>query len=691
MIIIRCSSAVLPQLAQSRIWLAVALMTGASSWSMAAETDANKPTAALAAPISADSSKDVLRYLINSKSLSLNDAQSLLQQLRNEQSKKTSDDLLRSLISSKALSLSDAQKLVDNLRASQAQTTVVPATTAVAAPVIAPVAKAENTVQAETLPASAGGYRLLTATEKKAESVVTSPAAIAATPTATPAPTTTPIEKKAEPVATEPAGRIRAVYLPDSERQRIRDELKEEVLAAAKKEGWIQVEAAPEWTRRLSFSGDLMLRQQAELYDDRNYDQALNFQAINSDKPLNIFANPLTPPILNATKDRNAMRLRVRLGMQAIIADNVDANLRFTTGNTTSPVSSNQTLGSSFAKANFLLDRASLRYRPTANLTLLGGRMANPFLAATDLVWDKDVSFDGWSGQYKRAFGEQIHSFATLGLFSLENTDGNFPLKSQFKVGSHDKWLYGLQLGGDWRGKDGLSVRGSLAYYDFANVQAELSSPCDAWTDSVACDTDHTRPAFVQKGNTMRLLRNVTAQPGADPTKGSPTYEYYGLVSPYRVAELSTTIDQALTGALHSQLDVSFVKNLAFSSAGIAARDPVNNLSPCPQTNQSCDQKFIGGDVGYQVQLRVGYPQIHDYGQWNTLLGYRRVESDAVMDAFTDSDFHTGGTNSKGYYLGGSVGFSKNAWLTARWLSATEVEGEPLAIDVLQLDVNARF
>lgn len=683
MIIIRHSLVLLPQLAQSRLWLAIVLMTGANSWAIAAENNAVKVTAPMAAPISADSSKDLLRYLINSKSLSLNDAQNLLQQLRNEQSKKTSEDLLKSLINSKALSLSDAQKLVENLRSAQGQTAVKEAVTT---PTSTKAEPAVTKSESNAAPVAIANPNA----DKKPEAVVTTPTTV--TPvTATPSIATASTEKKVETAPVEPAGRVRAVYLPDSERQRIRDELKEEVLAAAKKEGWIQVDAAPEWTRRISFSGDMMLRQQAELYDDRNYDQALNFQAINSDKPLNIFANPLTPPILNTTKNRQATRLRVRLGMQALIADNLDANFRFATGNTVTPVSSNQTLGADFAKVNFLLDRASLRYRPTNNLTLLGGRMANPYLAATDLVWDKDLSFDGWAGQYKRAFGEQIHAFATMGMFSVENTEGNFPSKSQFKVGSHDKWLYGIQLGGDWRGKDGLSLRGSLAYYDFANVQGELSSPCDAWTDSIACDTDHTRPAFVQKGNTMRLLRNVTTQLGADPTKPSPTFEYYGLVSPYRVVELSTTIDQALSGKLHSQFDVSVVKNLAFSQTGISSRDPVNNLSPCPQNNQACDQKFIGGDMGYQLQLRVGYPQIREYGQWNTLLGYRYVESDAVMDAFTDSDFHLGGTNSKGYYLGGSVGFSKNSWLSARWLSATEVEGEPFAVDVLQLDVNTRF
>ena len=50
-----------------------------------------------------------------------------------------------------------------------------------------------------------------------------------------------------------------------------------------------------------------------------------------------------------------------------------------------------------------------------------------------------------------------------------------------------------------------------------------------------------------------------------------------------------------------------------------------------------------------------------------------------------------GGTNAKGYHLGGAYGIAHNAWLSARWLSATEVTGAPLAIDVLFLDLNARF
>jgi hypothetical protein len=49
---------------------------------------------------------------------------------------------------------------------------------------------------------------------------------------------------------------------------------------------------------------------------------------------------------------------------------------------------------------------------------------------------------------------------------------------------------------------------------------------------------------------------------------------------------------------------------------------------------------------------------------------------------------------------GASFGLASNFWIRARWLSADEIDGapagfgepfEPLAIDVLQVDLNAQF
>jgi len=73
------------------------------------------------------------------------------------------------------------------------------------------------------------------------------------------------------------------------------------------------------------------------------------------------------------------------------------------------------------------------------------------------------------------------------------------------------------------------------------------------------------------------------------------------------------------------------------------------------------------------------------------LAAYKRIEPDAMPDGYNDSSFHQGGTNARGYILGGSYAFDRNTWLTARWMSSKEVYGEPLSIDSLQLEVNARF
>ena len=75
---------------------------------------------------------------------------------------------------------------------------------------------------------------------------------------------------------------------------------------------------------------------------------------------------------------------------------------------------------------------------------------------------------------------------------------------------------------------------------------------------------------------------------------------------------------------------------------------------------------------------------------------------DAVLAAFTDSDFHQGGTDAKGYELKFDYGIADNTWFTLRWLSSDEIDGDSypdhfglgrgkLAIDTLQLDLNAKF
>ena len=493
---------------------------------------------------------------------------------------------------------------------------------------------------------------------------------------------------RAQPPVADPKGRVRVVYIPESEKKRLRAEVRDEVLATAREENWAQPFSLPAWVKSMQLDGDVRLRQEFDYLDPSNSPQFINFQAVNAGSPLNTnppVGQPLSFPVYNSTEDRQQPRYRARLGLLANVSDSFSVGFRFSTGNATNPVSTNQTLGNSFNKQSFVIDRAYMNYRPDESLSLWGGRMPNPWLS-TELVWDEDLGFDGIALQHKRPWRESLVQHTTLGVFSLENTEFNYPSTSLQKGNSRDKWLLGAQTGVEWQFSDTLSVRSALAFYDFVDVEGELSSPCYAPATTVSCDSDGSRPLFMQRGNTLFGLRDLVVLAPTD-----PTYQYFGLASEFRVLDLTTRIDRRLRNGQHLIVDADLAYNFGYDEGDVRKLVPVNNFGPCPAADPGCSPPFDGGNRAFLLNVLWGVPKIAERGQWNVFAGYRRLESDALVDAFTDSDFHLGGTNAKGYHLGGAYGIAHNAWLSARWLSATEVTGAPLAIDVLFLDLNARF
>jgi len=131
-------------------------------------------------------------------------------------------------------------------------------------------------------------------------------------------------------------------------------------------------------------------------------------------------------------------------------------------------------------------------------------------------------------------------------------------------------------------------------------------------------------------------------------------------------------------------LEGDFSKNFGFNSKAIAALGPVNNLAANANT-------FHGGDTGYMLKLTVGKQEIVQRWDWNVFFAYKYIESDAVLDALNDPNFHYGGTNAKGFIVGGNLGIGKNVSLDARWYSASQITGTPYANDVVLVDLNAKF
>ncbi|SPL70377.1 putative porin [Acinetobacter stercoris] len=485
-----------------------------------------------------------------------------------------------------------------------------------------------------------------------------------------------PVEKASHALTT-PEREVRVIYLPESERKRIREEIKQEVLATAKKENWAQPSALPDWINRIKLYGDLRVRGEGNFYDKGNFPYYINYNAINTGSPYDTTGQSGLPSVINTTKDRERLRLRARLGLTADISETLKADFRLTTGGFTNPVSSNETMGNNFNRYNLGLDRAYLTYQPIESLSIWAGRMENPWYSS-DLVWDDDLGFDGVAAKYQFELSDSVKPFITVGALSVQNTSVDLPTYSVSKQSSRDKWLFAGQIGTDWKIQDDINARVGLAYYHFYNVVGNLSSPCPAYQSNVPCSTDNTRPMFMQQGNTLFALRqlDISGKPEG------PQYQYFGLATPYQVLNLNTQLDFTMGDEQHLIFNADYVNNVGFDEGRIRKAGPVTNSSK---------GYFDGGDQGYQIKALFGHPKAVETGQWNVSAGYRYLESDAVLDAFTDSDFHMGGTNAKGFFVGGNYSFTRNAWLGLRYLSADTITGAPYSVDVLQLDLNARF
>src|SRR5262249_8479010 len=155
----------------------------------------------------------------------------------------------------------------------------------------------------------------------------------------------------------------------------------------------------------------------------------------------------------------------------------------------------------------------------------------------------------------------------------------------------------------------------------------------------------------------------------------TPDPQLFGLAYNYRLFDAKLQWDTKLMDRYKLRLDGEFVRNLSYdeNKAFSAPSTPVNNFNTASSDVTQSDYRNVRN--GLMFKLTLGYPELFEKGQWNFSIAYKYLQPDAVLDAFTDSDFHLGGTNAKGYVLGAQYAVARDAWLSARYLSAREVYG----------------
>lgn len=492
-------------------------------------------------------------------------------------------------------------------------------------------------------------------------------------------------QREVEPDVRE--GDVRVPYIPEVVREEIREEVKEDVMAKAKAENWASPNTFPEWVSRIKVHGDVRVRNESRFFGGDNSIEMTDFHELNQNGyDVNDNVEIELPPLMNTLQDReNQLRIRARFGLEAALSENWDAGIRLATGSSNGPVSTTQTLGGGMRKKDIWLDQAWVGWHPGIwNFT--AGRAGNPFVS-TDILYSGELNFDGISAGFSGLnFSDNGAVFGTLGAFPLQYSDDDWPSNQMIKGQSEDRWLLGAQIGSDWEFDNGSRFQTALAYYNFDNVRGQRSSECYLYATAAPCDSDWSVPAFMQKGNTVFLLRDIQL----DPTNPAytPMPQYVGLASEFELIDLNVRWDTSLFNGYKLQLGGNYIYNLAYDEDEMwenADGQLINNFDDNTGKLESGREAWmLHAAFGTSLDLRRG-------GDWLAFLGYKYIQPDALPDAYNDSSFHLGGTNAKGYYVGGSYAFNEKLYLRGRWMSSEEVYGPPLAIDVLQVELNARF
>ncbi len=458
---------------------------------------------------------------------------------------------------------------------------------------------------------------------------------------------------------------VRVPYVPQSVRDEIRDQVKQEVVAQARAERWGDPGTLPSWLSTISLYGDLKVRFQSDRYASSNdsVPEQVNYA----------FGLP-QGTIVDSTQNRDRMRVRARLGFDAKVSEDVVAGARIVTTAASedpyNPTSEYFDAGQSNQRYGAAIDLAFIRWNALRSLSFSVGRLANPYYG-TDLVWAADTSFDSAVVRWHPQLTNKVSAFATLGaqwLLSSSSAPG---------VQARDVWLYALQVGADGArvGRSDFTIAGAL--YDFRNIQGQLNPALPA------ANTLYSNSAvpYRKPGNTMFDINFLT----------NPGTPLMALASKFRLVDVATHYEWRVLDPMAVGATAEFVRNIGFDASEINSRiGAAAQALPTDITGAtSLHRRRVNG---YLVQLQVGVSSIDKPGDWIAFTGYRRLERDSVVAELTSADYRLGGTDQTAQFFGFEYGLARNTSLRVRYIAAKSLDLAPqYNIDTWLADIQAKF
>lgn len=131
--------------------------------------------------------------------------------------------------------------------------------------------------------------------------------------------------------------------------------------------------------------------------------------------------------------DRNRLRYRLRFGVTAALSDGLEAGFRLTSGEPSGTfggdaISGNTSFQDGGSKKFVYLDMAYGKWTPLRtkewNATMTFGKMENPFVFPSTMLFDRDYTPEGLAGQLSYAFNDHHTLKLNAGGFMLDELSG---------------------------------------------------------------------------------------------------------------------------------------------------------------------------------------------------------------------------------------------------------------------------
>ena len=410
-----------------------------------------------------------------------------------------------------------------------------------------------------------------------------------------------------------------------------------------------QKSSLPSWISSWTVGGDAAIR----------FDSIDRGGQIEPGKILNSKNDPVDLVNGTASAKNERLRLRLRLGAEHTVGDDLLIGFRFATeqgstyaGDTSSTFVSPfdlsrrynsdsrnafVTLGDYFSPKGIALDRLYITYAPhlVEGLTASVGKMQNPFVthefSSDIMVWDSNISPEGVQLGYDlRLFGERAWVKFHGGYYLIDNipqatvpinNNPGVPAPTNFPdIDEKDPFMYAWQLdiGGDITPM--LRAGARVSYYDLRDINARLAAAMEDFGNGGEAITHNPlyAPAFA---------------PGFSfPTNGGSVghtrelvYDVFTKITPWE--------------------GWSFV--------------PWFQLTNMPDASSE--------NVGYSTGFDLLFPT-------NTRLTfmYASMPRNATVSIFTDADFFDGYVNARGWAITGVQYFNRWTSLRATYYSSEQ-------------------